>query len=66
MDIIESIDGLFDNLYQNILKSNGDNKRIEEYIKDAQHNILCYTMIINHNDIEKIKPRIINKECRVS
>ena len=66
MDIIESIDALFVNLYQNIIKSNGDKKVIEKYLKDTQHTILCYTTVINNNDLERIKPRILNKECTVA
>ena len=66
MDMIESVDALFINLYKNIVKSNGDVKQIKQYIKDAQHDVLCYTLAINNNnDLERIKPRIINKECKV-
>ena len=65
MDIVESVDALFENLYQNILKSNGDSTTILQYIKDTQHNVLCYTTIMNNIDIQRIKPRIVNKECIV-
>ena len=63
MDIVESIDSLFENLYQNILKSNGDIKIIQQYLKDTQYNILCYTTVVNNNALERIKPRVLNKEC---
>ena len=65
MDIIESVDALFTNLYQNILKSNGDTNIIQELIKDTQYNVLCYTTVAMSNDIQKIKPININKDCSV-
>jgi len=65
MDIIESMDALFENLYQSVLKANGDSNNILQCIKDAQYKVLYYTTIMNNNDIQRIKPRIVNKECIV-
>ena len=63
MDMIESIDIIFQNLCTNILQSNGDNSLIEKYIKDAQYTVLCYTITSDNIDLEIIKPRVFNKNC---
>jgi len=65
MDMIESIDTVFTNLYNNILKSNGNTELIEKYIKDTQHTVLCYTVAINNNELNKLKPYNLSKECIV-
>ena len=44
---------------KNILESNGNIELIEKYIADVQHNVLCYTLILNNVHIERIKPMII-------
>lgn len=63
MDMIESIDSIFQNLYINIIKSNGDSKLIDKYIKDTQYTVLCYTIATSNNEIETIKSRSVNKNC---
>ena len=65
MDLIESIDIVFQNLFANIIKSNGNTELIEKYIKDTQHTVLCYTLVVNNNDIEKLRPYNLSKECTV-
>ena len=65
MDMIESIDSVFKNLYNNILKSNGNTELIEKYIQDTQHTVLCYTLEINNNELNKLKPYNLSKECIV-
>jgi len=65
MDMIESIDIVFKNLHTNILKSNGNSLLIEQYIKDTQHIILCYTLSSQYNELDNIIPRMLTKNCVV-
>lgn len=65
MDMIESIDIVFKNLHTNILKSNGNSLLIEQYIKDTQHIVLCYTLSSQYNDLDIINPRMLTKNCVV-
>ena len=63
MDLIESIDGVFTNLQNDILSANGDISLIQKHIKNTQQIILCYTTIASNANIDYIKPRSITKEC---
>ena len=65
MDLVESIDIIFKNLYTNIVESKGDINLIEKYIKETQFAVNCYTTVVINNDLERIKPITITKECLV-
>lgn len=63
--MVEQFDNVFQNLYKNILESNGNTELIEKYVKDTQYTVLCYTIKINNNEIDKLKPHNLSKECTV-
>ena len=65
MDIIESIDAVFQNLSTNILNAQGNTELIEKYIKETKFIIQCYATSSISNDIDRIKPLNITKECKV-
>ena len=65
MDLVESIDIIFKNLYKNIVDSNGNIILIEKYIKETQFAVNCYTTVVINNELEMIKPINLTKECTV-
>jgi hypothetical protein len=65
MDMVESIDVVFQNLYNNIVNSKGNTELIKKYLQDTQHTVLCYTLTVNNNDLEKLRPYNLSKECTV-
>jgi glycine cleavage system regulatory protein len=65
MDIIESIDAVFQNLSINILNAKGNIELIEKYIKDTKFIIQCYATSSLTNDIDRIIPINITKDCKV-
>ena len=66
MDLVESIDIIFKNLYKNILDCNGNTILIEKYIKETQFAVNCYTTVVINNDLDRIKPINITKDCTIN